>query len=102
MLVNDCQPGGKARSSRHCTWNRSFVGANQVSRKPFVPPKLVETMLEMTNGPTLFVGPGGGGALVETVMLNVLVAVFGDGRTLSFTMTRILLKDKPPCAIVGV
>ena len=40
MLVNVIQFAG-ARFGVHCTWNKSLLGANHVSRKPFVPPMFV-------------------------------------------------------------
>src|SRR5258708_6451289 len=49
MLVNVLQLVG-ARLGVHCTWNRSLLGANHVSRKPNFPPMLVATMPEMKIG----------------------------------------------------
>ena len=46
MLLNVLQLGG-ASVGVHCTSNKSFVGANQVSRKSFMPAMFVSVTLLM-------------------------------------------------------
>src|SRR5665213_1102940 len=91
MLLKVFQLAG-ARLPVHCTWNKSLLGANHVSRNPNLPAMFVPVRLLIVKLPMDGTG--------FTITAKLFVALKG-GTPLSVTMV-VMTLVVPACASVGV